>query len=221
MPHGPSTALGPAPRYQHSICPSARATGPLPAPGHSVLLPTHAAPCSSFGSGPPRCPTRKLQHGPGHATCHKPLYTSARPTARARPVDRDQATSARTQHLMLNATAHGAALHAMLSCDVPALYPRQIPIVVVLRKHLTGTTTWARTSSSTRGHHRQAPRCPPFNPPARPAHDSSRAARRDEQQRWGGSTPTTLLLSVRGCHKGFDPPGQHNLPDISDMRKRA
>ena len=43
---------------------------------------------------------------------------------------------------MLIATAHGAALHAMLSCDVPALYPRQIPIVVVLRKHLTGTTTW-------------------------------------------------------------------------------
>ena len=62
---------------------------------------------------------------------------------------------------------------------------------------------------------------PPINPPARPALDSSRAARRDEQQRWGGSTPTTLLLSVRGCQKGFDPPGQHNLPDISDMRKRA
>ena len=35
--------------------------------------------------------------------------------------DRGQAPPARTQRLMLNAPAHGAALHAMLSRDVPAL----------------------------------------------------------------------------------------------------
>jgi hypothetical protein len=59
---------------------------------------------------------------------------SARPAASARPGDRDRATSARPQHLMLNAPADGAAAsrHAQ-SLLLPALYPRQIPIVVVLR----------------------------------------------------------------------------------------
>ncbi len=86
-PHGPSTALGPAPRSQH--CPSARATAPLPALGRLALLPTHAAPRSSFGSGPPRCPTRNLRHGPRHATCHTPL------SLRLGPPQPDQETATR------------------------------------------------------------------------------------------------------------------------------
>ena len=156
---------------------------------------------------------RNLPHtAPPLSSAHHPSPTG----------DRGQATPARTQRLMLNAPALGAALHAMLCCAVPALYPRQHPnsgraTKAPDRHHNLGEDleldAWPTTVKPLDA--------PPINPPARPVLDSSRAARRDEQRRWGGSTPTTPLLSVRGCHKGFDPPGQHNLPDISGMRKRA
>ena len=94
------------------------------------------------------------------------------------------------EHLMLNAPAHGAALHAMLSCAVPALYPRQNPnsgraSQAPNRHHDLGEDleldAWHTTVKPLDA--------PPINPPARPVLDSSRAARRDEQRRWGGSTP--------------------------------
>jgi hypothetical protein len=65
--------------------------------------------------------------GPGTqpATHRSP---SARPAASARPGDRAQAASARTQHLMLSTPAHGAAASRYAeSLPLPALYPRQNP----------------------------------------------------------------------------------------------
>ena len=155
------------------------------------------------------------------ATHRSPM---ARLVTSATPGDRDQAASARTQHLMLSTPAprRCASRHAE-SLLLPALYPRRNPnsgraTKAPDRYHYLG----ARTSSSTRGPPPSSPLDATSNhPPARPVLDSSRAARRDEQRRWGGSTPTTPLLSVRGCHKGFESPGQLNLPNISGMRKRA
>ena len=103
---------------------------------------------------------------------------------------RGQATPARTQRLMLIAPALGAALHAMLCSAVPALYPRRHPnsgraSQAPNRHHDLGEDleldAWHTTVKPLDA--------PPINPPARPVLDSSRAARRDEQRRWGGSTP--------------------------------
>jgi hypothetical protein len=126
--HCPSTALGLAPRFLYTICPSAQATAPLPALAHARSTPLFPR------LGPAPLPDSEAATW---ARAHNPPHTalpSARPAASARPGDRDRATSARPQHLMLNAPAHGAAAsrHAELLL-LPALYPRQIPIVVVLR----------------------------------------------------------------------------------------
>ena len=91
---------------------------------------------------------------------------------------------------MLIAPALGAALHAMLCSAVPALYPRRHPnsgraSQAPNRHHDLGEDleldAWHTTVKPLDA--------PPINPPARPVLDSSRAARRDEQRRWGGSTP--------------------------------
>jgi hypothetical protein len=98
----------------------------------------------------------------------------------------------------------------------------QIPMVVVLRQHLTGTTTWAETSSSTRGSHRQAPRHLVTSPAGttRPLHEQGRQTRRSAKVGRPGMVQPNHpaqgpLLSFRGFQKGFDPPGQHKLPYIS------
>ena len=112
-PHGHSTARGPAPRFPHSTRPSARATAPLPAIGRlaHLLAPSrtplflrlgpaalpdseaatrHAALRSSFGSGPPRCPTRKLR--PGTQPCHTPLSPRLGPLPQPELPDQEAAT---------------------------------------------------------------------------------------------------------------------------------
>ena len=67
---------------------------------------------------------------------------------------------------------------------------------------------------------RQAPRGPvhPLRP--RGPSPSSKGTRRDEQRRWGGSTPTTPLLSVWGCEWGSSPLGSLILIP-SDKRERT
>jgi hypothetical protein len=198
-------------------CPAARSRtlGPLAYARRTPLF-------LRLGPAPlPRLGSCDMGLGTQPATHRSPM---ARLVTSATPGDRDQAASARTQHLMLSTPAprRCASRHAE-SLLLPALYPRRNPnsgraTKAPDRYHYLG----ARTSSSTRGPPPSSPLDATSNhPPARPVLDSSRAARRDEQRRWGGSTPTTPLLSVRGCHKGFESPGQLNLPNISGMRKRA
>jgi hypothetical protein len=92
---------------------------------------------------------------------------------------------------MLNAPAHGAAAsrHAE-SLLLPALHSRRNPnsgraTIAPDRHHYLGEDlepdAWPTTVKPLDA--------PPNNPPARPVLDSSRAARHDEQRRWGGSTP--------------------------------
>jgi hypothetical protein len=119
-------------------------------PGHLPIGSGHRPAARSWMLGPPAHASRTplfLRLGPAPLPDSEAAATwawarnlphtalsSARPNTSARPGDRDQATSARTQHLMLNAPAHGAAASRHVeSLLLPALYPRQIPIVVVLR----------------------------------------------------------------------------------------
>jgi hypothetical protein len=88
---------------------SAHRLGPLPRCPLSerlALLPTHPALPSARARPAARLGSYDMGPGTQPATHHSP---SARLVASATPGDRDQAASARTQHLMLSTLAHGAA----------------------------------------------------------------------------------------------------------------
>jgi hypothetical protein len=115
---------------------------------------------------------------------------------------------------MLNAPAHGpaASCHAE-SLLLPALYNSRRATIAPDRHYYLGTNleldAWPATDA-------------PSNSPAgtaRPRLEPGRQTRRAAKV--GRVHPNHPAAFRQGMPKGFDPPGQHNLPKISGMRKRT
>ena len=92
----------------------------------------------------------------------------------------------------------------------------------VLRKHLAGThyLVGKLRARHEAGHRKPLAARDLDLPPPPPA--STRAGNPTRRSaKVGRVHPKPPRCSPSGDAKGFDPPGQHNLPDMSDMRKRA